>query len=296
MAPRTASEAQPRTPTRRDVDVGTVKAIVQRHSSDRGGLIAVLEEVQADCGYLPEDALRAVADQTGRSLVDVYGIATFYRFFSLKPRGKHLICACLGTACHVRGSPRVVEELEQQLGIRAGGTTPDGEFTLETVNCLGACALGPVVVIDGVYFSKVKRTGIRALLEEARLGLSRNAEGQGDLAFPVEVSCPQCNHGLMDGAVPIDGRASIRVRASVGPRQSRLWLSSLYGSRRFVADQDLPADQALNLFCPHCHGLLAGTGDCPDCRAPMARLIVQGGGIARLCSRLSCRGAAMELA
>ncbi|UCF16015.1 MAG: NAD(P)H-dependent oxidoreductase subunit E, partial [Phycisphaerales bacterium] len=139
-----------------DVDSERILTIIARHNQERGGMIAILEEIQAKCSYLPEKALRIVSERTGYSLVDVYGIATFYRSFSLRPRGRHLTCACLGTACHVRGAPRIVQELEQQLGIKAKETTADREFTLETVNCLGACALGPVIVIDGHYFSKVR--------------------------------------------------------------------------------------------------------------------------------------------
>src|SRR5690606_22695369 len=104
---------------------------------------------------LPEQALREVADATGRPLVDVYGVATFYRAFSLKPRGKHVCTVCLGTACHVRGAPAVVSAFEKRLAVKAGETTSDEEFTLETVACLGACALGPIVVADGHYFSNV---------------------------------------------------------------------------------------------------------------------------------------------
>ena len=154
-----------------EVDPEQIRRIVAKHREDRGRLIAVLQDVQTLHGYLPEDALRMVAEETGRSLVDIYGIATFYRSFALQPRGRHLIYACLGTACHVRGAPRVVEEFERQLGVKAGETTSDKEFTLETVNCLGACALGPVVVIDGHYFSNVSPTQVNGMLDEARAGM-----------------------------------------------------------------------------------------------------------------------------
>ena len=120
------------------------------------GLIAILEKIQSKYSYLPEKELKEVAEKTGRSLVDIYGIATFYKSFSLKPRGKHLISVCLGTACNVRGGPAVARELEKALGIKAGETTENREFTMETVNCLGACALGPVVVVDCHYFPQVK--------------------------------------------------------------------------------------------------------------------------------------------
>lgn len=150
--------------------------IKQEWSGNNGSLIATLEEIQAEHGYLSEEALRAVSAQTGRSLVDVYGVATFYHSFSLKPRGKHLICACLGTACHVRGAPSIVEEFERCLGVRAGETTSDGEFTLETVNCLGACALGPIVVVDGRYFSNVDPAGVKDIVAKLSADSEQPAE------------------------------------------------------------------------------------------------------------------------
>ncbi|NLV39873.1 MAG: NAD(P)H-dependent oxidoreductase subunit E [Candidatus Hydrogenedentes bacterium] len=154
---------------RAQIDEREILSIIGRHNAECGGLIAMLEEIQAVHGYLPEEALRLVARAGGRSLADVYGVATFYRSFSLKPRGRHYICACMGTACHVRCAPMVVEELERQLGIQSGETTEDGEFTLETVNCLGACALGPIVVVDGTYHSKVDAAGVRRILKKIRV-------------------------------------------------------------------------------------------------------------------------------
>lgn len=154
-----------------DADLKDVIGILEKQDENSGGLIAILEEIQAQNGYLPEQALRTVSERMGYSLVDIYGIATFYRSFSLQPRGKHLITVCLGTACHVRGTQRIVEELERQLGIDVGETTPDGEFTLETVNCLGACALGPIVVVDGVYFSNVDTPKVKQILEKIRAGM-----------------------------------------------------------------------------------------------------------------------------
>jgi len=147
---------------------GDIDALVDRYGCEHGGVIAILEAVQSKHGYLPENVLRVVAEKTGRSLVDIYGIATFFRAFSLEPRGRHLVSACLGTACHVRGAPRVVEELERQLGIRAGQTTNDREFTLETVNCLGACALGPIVVVDGEYYGEMTVRKVDPILEKYR--------------------------------------------------------------------------------------------------------------------------------
>src|SRR4030042_4307727 len=131
----------------------TILKILETHRGERGELIAILEEIQATYSYLPEEALRIVAEKTGRSLVDIYGVATFYKSFSLKPRGKHLLSVCLGTACHVRGGSSIAEAFERHLGIMAGETTPDKEITLDTLNCLGASALGPLVGGDGHYLS-----------------------------------------------------------------------------------------------------------------------------------------------
>ncbi len=163
------------------VDRKEVLAIVAKHDTRSGGLIAMLEDVQEAYGYLPEEALRIVAHAANRSLVDVYGVATFYKAFSLQPRGKHHVCACLGTACHVRGAPMVVEELERQLEIEDGETTADGEFTLETVSCLGACALGPIVVVDGVYHSKVNGAAVKGILESVKTASEPDEE-----AAPME--------------------------------------------------------------------------------------------------------------
>ncbi len=160
------------------MDRQNVLCVLTGHGQNRGGLLAILEEIQARYGYLPEAALRMVAEETGRSLVDVYGIATSFRAFSMVPRGRHLVCACLGTACHVQGGLRVVEELERQLGVQAGETTPDREFSLETVNCLGDCAIGPVVVIDGRYLSRVGRSRARQILDRASAGLGRADAGE----------------------------------------------------------------------------------------------------------------------
>jgi len=289
----TADHAGPPKPNA--VDREDLLRILARHADDRGGLIAVLEEIQARYGYLPEEALRVVSEQTGRSLVDVYGIATFYRAFSLVPRGKHLVCACLGTACHVRGAPRVVEEFERQLGIEVGQTTPDGQFTLETVNCLGACALGPVVVIDGDYYSKVRRSQVRLRLDEVSAGISKIKAGEDGSTFPIEVSCPRCNHSLMDADFAIDGRSSIRCSISFDGQHGWLRLSSLYGSLNIGAECEIPAGAVVRFFCPHCHAQLVGSSACSQCEAPMVPLMVRGGGVVQICSRRGCENRALDL-
>jgi len=260
-----------------------------------GALIALLEEVQAKYGFLPEDKLRQIASETGRSLVDVYGVATFYRAFSLKPRGRHVVSCCLGTACHVQGAPRIAAAFTEELGIRAGETTSDREFSLETVNCLGACALGPVAVVDGHYFSKVRTSQVKDIVERTRKGLDA-VEIEGDQrVFPIDVSCARCNHTLMDPRHVIDGLPCIRVTVSFGNEHGWLALSSLYGSYKVASDHESPPDEIVNMFCPHCHAELIGGGHCADCGAPMVPMIIRGGGVVQICSRRGCRGHMLDV-
>jgi NADH:ubiquinone oxidoreductase subunit E len=143
-----------------------VDAIVARYKANRDSLISILQDVQSEYHYLPEEALRRVAGILKLPDIQVYGVATFFRAFSLKPRGKHIINVCLGTACHVRGAPAVLDEVKRQLGIEPGDTTEDMNFTLETVNCLGACALGPIVVVDGHYYSQTTPGKVKGILKK----------------------------------------------------------------------------------------------------------------------------------
>ncbi len=262
---------------------------------DQEPLIAILEEIQAKYGYLPEEQLRAVAEETGRSLVDIYGAATFYKAFSLKPRGKHLVSVCLGTACHVRGGPAIAQEVQNLLGIKAGETTPDNEFTLETVNCLGACALGPVMVIDGRYFPKVQVSKVSEILNRAQTGLDSIQIETDERVFPVEVSCARCNHSLMDSRHLIDGHPAIRVTVSFGNKHGRLTLSSVYGSYNVDSEFTIPPDTIVNMFCPHCHAELIGGAGCSECGAPMVPMIIRGGGVLQICTRRGCKGHLLDL-
>lgn len=269
--------------------------ILSRHDGDRGGLISILDDIQAKHGYLSADALKVIADETGRSLTDIYGVATFYRSFSLKPRGKHLCSVCVGTACHVRGAPIIAQEFERQLGVNPGETTPDKEFTLETVNCLGACALGPIVVVDGHYFSNVGKRKVNEIIKKTRAGLDK-VEVKGDRrVFPVMVSCSRCNHTLMDPDHLIDDAPSIRVTVSFERKHGWLRLSSLYGSYTLESEYKIPIDTVLDFFCPHCHAELKGASDCPDCGAPMVSMIVRAGGTVQICSRRGCKGHMLDL-
>lgn len=132
----------------------TINKIIKQNNHDKSNLLAILNDIQAEYNWLPPQALKIVAEALGMPLIDIYGVASFYHAFSLAPRGKHVVTCCSGTACHVRGAPFVLKRLQDQLGVEPGCTTKDEQFTLETVNCLGACALAPIVVIDGHYYGQ----------------------------------------------------------------------------------------------------------------------------------------------
>ena len=145
-----------------------VNSVIEKHHKEKRALIAILQDIQAEYNYLPRESLQIIAKSLGIPLIDIIGVATFFRAFSLKPRGKHLITVCLGTACHVRGAPAILDEFKRKLGIDVEETTQDNLFTLETVNCLGACALGPIVVIDGNYYGQMKIRKIDKLIKKFR--------------------------------------------------------------------------------------------------------------------------------
>ncbi len=143
----------------------TVDSILNGYRHDKSLLVSVLQDLQAECNYLPREGLTRVSEGLGIPLSQVYSVATFFKAFSLTPRGRHSVAVCLGTACHVRGALRVLEEIERRLGINRGETTKDLKYTLETVNCVGACALGPIVVADGEYSGQMKTDKVKSLLE-----------------------------------------------------------------------------------------------------------------------------------
>jgi NADH-quinone oxidoreductase subunit E len=128
-----------------------VKEIVQRYSGDKSYLVPILQDVQKEFNYLPKDALFSVSAHLSVPISRVYEVVTFYKAFSLKPKGRNQLSLCMGTACHVRGAELIARNVEDILGIKEGDTTADLEFSFETVGCLGACALGPVLVVNGEY-------------------------------------------------------------------------------------------------------------------------------------------------
>ncbi len=140
--------------------------IIERHGHQKASLIGILQDVQVKMSFLPRKALVQVAKSLDLPLTHIYEVATFYKAFSLEPRGKHTIHVCLGTACHVRGGARILDYLENRLEVKPGETTKDLSFTLESVNCLGACALGPMMVIDKKYYGKINTNKIESILEK----------------------------------------------------------------------------------------------------------------------------------
>jgi NADH:ubiquinone oxidoreductase subunit E len=137
------------------IDLTPLKGILAEYGETRGAVIPILQRVQDVYGYLPKEAMRAVSQQTGIPLSRLMGVATFYAQFRLERRGKHLIRICDGTACHVQGAAKLVNEMTKELGVPAGGTSPDYEYTMEIVYCLGSCGLAPVAVIDDRVFGRL---------------------------------------------------------------------------------------------------------------------------------------------
>jgi NADH:ubiquinone oxidoreductase subunit E len=146
----------------------SLNLLLDRYPAEPRCLIEVLQDIQQAEGYLSEEAMCTVSERLRVPPIEVYRVANFYKAFSLRPRGRHVVTACTGTACHVRGATRLLDEVAGQLGIQPGETTDDGLFTIESVNCVGACALGPVVVIDGTYHHHVTPGKLRRLLEKIR--------------------------------------------------------------------------------------------------------------------------------
>lgn len=153
-----------------------LEPILQSRRGRPDQLVEVLLDVQDALGHVPEDAMKRIAQALGVPLMSVYSVATFYKALSLKPRGKHVCTVCMGTACHVRGAPLLLHELESQLGVEPGMTTPDGLFTVERVNCVGACAMGPVVIVDGAYKHAMTPAGLRRLVRNIQ-----KAEGRAEV-------------------------------------------------------------------------------------------------------------------
>jgi NADH:ubiquinone oxidoreductase subunit E len=151
-----------------------LQSIVERYKSGKSSLVGVMQDVSQEYGYLPEEVLQEVSKLIEVPISIFYSLATFYSSFRLEPIGKKHVCVCVGTACHVRGAAKIVETLERDLQITAGETSKDGNFTLETVNCVGACALGPLVTVNGDYHGKMDQKKITRLVKSIRQETNEN--------------------------------------------------------------------------------------------------------------------------
>lgn len=155
------------------MNIQTVEGIIGKHQGKKTALISILHDIQDRYNYLPEGALKKVAQRLQMDLPNLYGVATFYKSFSLTPRGKHSITLCCGTACHVRGGPKLLREVTQLLKIEPGQTTKDKRFSLQAVNCLGVCAIGPVMLVDEKYYGEMNPVKARKIIEKL------NGNGRG---------------------------------------------------------------------------------------------------------------------
>jgi len=149
-------------------DKEVVDIILEKYNYRPETIIMILQDVQQHYNYLPKEVLEYVSEKMSIPLMQIYGIATFYKTFSLKPKGKCHICICQGTACHVKGAPLLLERIHSELGIRPGETTPDGEFSLELVRCVGACSLAPVVVVGSDVHGNVTQRKLLKILKEKK--------------------------------------------------------------------------------------------------------------------------------
>jgi len=147
------------------MDPAKVDEIIGRYPAQQGVLIQLLLDMQSEFNWIPKEAILSISARLQIPVSQVYRVASFYQAMSLTPRGRHVVSVCLGTACHVRGGPRIMDKVEESLNIKAGETTQDMKFTVERVNCLGCCALGPVVVVDKDYYGKVAPAKVKEVLK-----------------------------------------------------------------------------------------------------------------------------------
>lgn len=150
----------------RNLSMEKIDKIIDKYSNEKGVLIQLLLDIQHELNWIPKEAVVRINQRLKIPVSEIYRVASFYTALSLKPRGRHLVRVCSGTACYIRGGPRILDSVERSLGIKSGETTSDNKFSLETVNCLGCCALGPVVEIDGQYHGKLSTATIGQLLSK----------------------------------------------------------------------------------------------------------------------------------
>ncbi len=148
--------------------VKQINEICDRYAAEKTPLMMILSDIQHEFGYIPLDVQELVSEKTGISVAEIYGVVTFYSFFSLSPKGKYVIGCCLGTACYVKGAQQVIDKFSEILGIKPGETTEDGMFTLDALRCIGACAIAPAVSINGTVYPKVAVNAVPGIIKELR--------------------------------------------------------------------------------------------------------------------------------
>ena len=148
--------------------VATINEICDRYEGEKTPLMMILSDIQKEYGYIPLDVQQIVSERTGVSVAEIYGVVTFYSFFSLKPKGKFVIGCCLGTACYVKGAQQVIDKFSEILGIKPGETTEDGMFTIDALRCIGACGIAPAVSINGKVYPKVAVSAVPGIIDELR--------------------------------------------------------------------------------------------------------------------------------
>lgn len=148
--------------------VAKINEICDRYEGEKTPLMMILSDIQKEYGYIPLDVQQIVSERTGVSVAEIYGVVTFYSFFSLKPKGKFVIGCCLGTACYVKGAQQVIDKFSEILGIKPGETTDDGLFTIDALRCIGACGIAPAVSINGKVYPKVAVSAVPGIIEELR--------------------------------------------------------------------------------------------------------------------------------
>ncbi len=148
--------------------VSQIGTICDRYRDEKTPLIMILSDIQREYGYVPIEAQQIVSEKTGLAVADIYGVVTFYSFFSLKPKGKYVIGCCLGTACYVKGAQKIIDQFCEILNIRPGETSRDNLFTIDALRCIGACAAAPAVTINGKIYARVSVTGVASIIAEFR--------------------------------------------------------------------------------------------------------------------------------
>ena len=146
--------------------VKKISEICDRYANENTPLMMILSDIQTEYGYIPVEVQELVSEKTGISVAEIYGVVTFYSFFSLKPKGKYVVGVCLGTACYVKGAQQIIDKFSELLGVAPGGTTEDGLFTLDALRCIGACGIAPAVTINGKVYPKLQVSDVPGIVKE----------------------------------------------------------------------------------------------------------------------------------